>query len=362
MRLLISLLLALPLFADDLDDRVAQTLKNSVREPSTAQAEKLYKDGKYVDAAKAYLDFIARRPADEKAWYNLACALSKAGRQAAAANALQGAFLAGYADVEHVKADPDLAALRGTKGYEFALKAVRANKPMAVEVLWVDAEALFICPAVKPKGYDASKKYGLVLLLHGHGGKAEDFLRSVPDWPGEEFVVAAAESNYPAGAADGSQGYGWQPPVGGADGQKGAELVVKSIERTIDKLSATYSIDPKKVYLVGSSEGAYLTARCMSAFPEKLAGAVFNSGGGAPGGSLEKWKGKRLLIAEGVHDAIVTPAMQKEFAKTLEDAGVQNEVYWYDGEHALTQAMISGIGKWLRGEAIPEELKAPAPK
>jgi len=138
--------------------------------------------------------------------------------------------------------------------------------------------------------------------------------------------------------------------------------VLKEVSNAIDKLEAKFSIDPKRVILVGSSEGAYLTARCMSAFPEKLAGAVFNSGGGAPGGSLEKWKGKRILISHGVNDLIITPKMQMEFAKTLETAGVQAEVYWYDGEHALTQAMIKGIGLWLRGEAIPEELKAPAPK
>ena len=357
-----ALVLSLSALADDLDDRVVQTLKNSVRPATPAAAEALLKEKKFVEAAKAFVDYIARRPDDGNAWYNLACALSKAGRQGSAANALQGAFLAGFADMDHVKADPDLAALRATKGFDMACKAYRANKPMDVEMVWVSCEALFRCPAVKPKDYDAKKQYGLVLLLHGHGANAEDFLRSVPDWPGQEFVVAALESPYVAGASDGSQGYGWSPPVGGEEGQKGSELIVKEVGAAIDRLCEKFSIDPKRVYLVGSSEGAYLTARVLSAIPEKIAGAVFNSGGGAPGGSLEKWKGKRILIAHGVHDGVIGWQGQAQFAKTLETAGVQAELYWYDGEHALTQSMITGIGKWLRGEAIPEELKAPEPK
>ena len=354
--------LALTSLADDLDDRVIQALKDSTRPASSERADALFKEKKFVEAAKAYTDYVTRQPEDWNAWYNLACALSKAGRTASAANALQGAFLAGYSDLEHVKADADLAALRGTKGYEMALKAFRANKPINVEMLWVEAEALFRCEITRPKKYDAAKSYGLVLLLHGHGANADGFIRSVPDWVGDEFVVAALESPYPAGAADGTQGYGWSPPAGGADGARGSALVVTQVEKAIAKVQATVSIDAKKIYLVGSSEGAWLTARCVSAFGEKLAGAVFNSGGGAPGGSLEKWKGKRLLIAHGVKDPMVTWQMQAEFAKRLEAAGVQAESYWYEGEHAMTQAMISGIGKWLRGEAIPEELKAAAPK
>lgn len=349
-------------FGDDLDDRVVQALKDSVRPASTSKADGLLKDRKYVEAAKAYLDYVSRRPDDADAWYNLACALSKGGKTAAAANALQGAFLAGYADIEHVKGDADLAAVRGTKGYEMALKAYRGNKVIKVETVWVEAGSLLKCDVTQPVGYDSKKQYGLVLLLHGHGGKSEDFLRSVPDWPGKEFVVAALESPYPAGAADGSQGYGWQPPTGGEDGARGAELVVKEVSAAIDKLESKFSIDPKLVILVGSSEGAYLTARCLSAFPEKISGAIFNSGGGPPGGSLEKWKGKRILIAHGVHDGVIGWQSQAEFAKTLEAAGVQAELYWYDGEHALTPAMIAGIGKWLRGETIPDDLKAPAPK
>ncbi|MEK7468548.1 MAG: dienelactone hydrolase family protein [Planctomycetota bacterium] len=347
--------------ADELDERVIQALKDSTRPASPARADGLLKEKKFVEAAKAYTDYVTRRPDDGNAWYNLACALSKAGRQGAAANALQGAFLAGYSDLEHVKADADLTALRGTKGYEMALKAFRANKPINVEMLWVEAEALFRCEVTRPKKYDASKSYGLVLLLHGHCGTADAFIRSVPDWPGEEFVVAALESPYPSEDADGTKGYGWSGP-GGADAGKASELVVKQVEKAIAKVQAALSIDAKKIYLVGSSEGAYLTARCVSAFGEKLAGAIFNSGGGNPGGSLEKWKGKRLLISHGVKDPIITWKMQAEFARSLEAAGVQSEIYWYDGEHALTQAMITGIGKWLRGEAIPDELKVAAPK
>ncbi|MBI2923754.1 MAG: dienelactone hydrolase family protein [Planctomycetes bacterium] len=356
------LALGLSAAADELDDRVVQTLKNSTRPASTEKADGLMREKKWVEAARAYVDHVARRPDDAGAWYNLACALSRAGRQGSAANALQGAFLAGYSDLEHVKADPDLAALRGSKGYEMALKAFRANKPMKVETVWVEAKALFHCYAARPAGYDEKKTYGLVLLLHGHGGSAENFLRSVPDWPGGEFVVAALESPYPAGASDGTQGYGWTPPAAGEDAQKGAALVVEQVAAAIDRLQEKFSIDAKRVYLVGSSEGAYLTARCAMAFPDRLAGFVFNSGGGAPGGALEKWKGKRILIAHGVNDGVISWRSAAEFARTLEQAGVQSELYWYDGEHALTPAMIEGIGIWLRAEAIPDNLRAPAPK
>jgi len=51
-------------------------------------------------------------------WYNLACAHARSGDRRAALAALERAVAEGYADAAHLRADPDLASLRGRPEFE----------------------------------------------------------------------------------------------------------------------------------------------------------------------------------------------------------------------------------------------------
>lgn len=63
--------------------------------------------------AQAVLEVATRiAPGQAGAWYNLACARALSGRGDGAVEALHRAIDAGYADLEHLRTDPDLESLR----------------------------------------------------------------------------------------------------------------------------------------------------------------------------------------------------------------------------------------------------------
>ena len=59
---------------------------------------------------------------DPLAWYNLACSYSLLNRLDESLQAMRHAFELGYADLEHLKKDPDLANLRRSERYRQLLQ------------------------------------------------------------------------------------------------------------------------------------------------------------------------------------------------------------------------------------------------
>jgi len=75
------------------------------------------------------------------------------------------------------------------------------------------------------------------------------------------------------------------------------------VGKALDALAKAYRIDPKRTYLLGFSEGAFLTAHCMMLHAGRIAGAII-IGGGLDRELLReedfpKLQGKRILIAHG---------------------------------------------------------------
>ncbi|MEZ0539649.1 extracellular catalytic domain type 1 short-chain-length polyhydroxyalkanoate depolymerase [Fibrella arboris] len=119
----------------------------------------------------------------------------------------------------------------------------------------------------------------LVVALHGGGGSGQQFeaqskLSETADTEG--FIVV-----YP----DGRQNSGmlklrtWN--AGACCGQSASTQQtddVGFIRSLIDKLQATYQIDPKRVYATGHSNGAMLCYRLACELPDKLAAIAANAG------------------------------------------------------------------------------------
>jgi predicted esterase len=78
------------------------------------------------DAAVVALEVaIEAKPENSPLWYNLACARARSGQPVKALEALQRAVDAGYRDLAHLEADPDLEAIRGEPGYRTLVESLR---------------------------------------------------------------------------------------------------------------------------------------------------------------------------------------------------------------------------------------------
>jgi poly(3-hydroxybutyrate) depolymerase len=68
---------------------------------------------------------IEAKPDSSPLWYNLACARARSGQPAKALEALKRAVDAGYRDLAHLEADPDLEAIRGEPEYRALVETLR---------------------------------------------------------------------------------------------------------------------------------------------------------------------------------------------------------------------------------------------
>lgn len=360
-------LATLPCPAGDFTDAIQKAIEGAQAPPASQEGDRLYAAKKFDEAAEAYLAHVGRRPEDSNAWYNLACCLSLGGHRTDAVRALEQAVEAGFSDVEHLKGDTDLDPVRGRKAYKALVAKMEENAAAdgrgANGTTWVEGRALLPCLVRVPETTPEARSFGLLLLLHGRGDQADRFLEGLSDWGGEEFIVASLETPYVMGAFGGRVARGWSPWESGKENtRRGYELSAANVARAIKALKGAYAIDAKRVYLAGFSEGAFVAAHAGLEHAGVVTGYVCIGGGMDPAltehSDWEALKGRRILIAHGVDDTVVPFRSGKALSEMLREHGVAHEFFPYRGEHRITQDVREAVHGWLRGEAVPEELKA----
>lgn len=81
-------------------------------------------------SAATVLEVATRvRPDSITPWYNLACARALMGHTEPALEALERAVDAGYADLDHLRSDPDLESLRKEEGYRRLVERLEQQQP-----------------------------------------------------------------------------------------------------------------------------------------------------------------------------------------------------------------------------------------
>jgi tetratricopeptide (TPR) repeat protein len=120
-----------------------------------------------LDAARAaYGKLIAARPFDANALYNLACADSLAGAKGPALDHLERAVRAGFRDADHIRTDPDLAAIRAEPRFA-ALLASLSGSPEPAAIEWQPDYSIALA-----RGRE-ERELVLVLFTAGGGGERQ---------------------------------------------------------------------------------------------------------------------------------------------------------------------------------------------
>lgn len=217
--------------------------------------------------------------------------------------------------------------------------AAQPTLPFRVLTYWSDIDnseqpyALYL-----PEDYDASRRYGLVISLHGAGSNHRNGIRQVfgvsgeGSFPDVPFIVAA-----PYGR--GSMGYmGWAED---------------DVYRVLDDVKARYSIDPDRVYLTGISMGGSGTLSLALTRPDVWA-AIAVLCGGAPDG-LPELAGNGLNVPvhwfHGDKDETVPVEVGRDWHKRFEEAGVSvtYKEFAGAGHNIAGLAYANGsIFEWLR--------------
>ncbi|MCX6927363.1 MAG: DUF4038 domain-containing protein, partial [Verrucomicrobia bacterium] len=212
-----------------------------------------------------------------------------------------------------------------------------------------------------PSGYDESKRYPLILYLHGAGARGTDNLKQMTDVP--RFLVFAEpgiQQKWPCfilapQCPDNEQ---WaNMPWSGETGVGKFTTITWPMEASLtllDSLPLQYrGIDTSRLYVMGISMGGYGTWDAVCRFPNKFKAAVPVCGGGDPHKvpRVTDLKNVRIRAYHCADDTTVPVARSREMINAVKALhGVQPRYTEFpDGGHdAYTRAFSDpNLPQWL---------------
>ena len=175
----------------------------------------------------------------------------------------------------------------------------------------VKADYLLYLP--KEYGKDTTKKWPLILFLHGSGESGSDIEKVKMHGPpklvagGKEFPFIIVSPQAPTSRI------GWQ---------------VETLNTLLDDVIQKYTVDEDRIYLTGLSMGGFGTWALASANPERFAAIAPICGGGQPF-MARRFKNLPVWVFHGAKDPTVPVKMSQDMVDALKAAGADVKLTIY---------------------------------
>jgi phospholipase/carboxylesterase len=195
-----------------------------------------------------------------------------------------------------------------------------------------------------------------VIALHGWGASAHDLLGLAPVL-GDGVMVLCPQGPVKLPVGGGQFGYGWFPlnpqaPVNPVEFAQGSV----ALRTFVDHAEQRYPIDPKKLFLLGFSQGGLMgfdqalrqpqrfqgLAALATWFPDELAMAL------RPHQEASPATGLPVLVIHGKQDPTIAVEAARESRQRLESFGVDLTYREFDMGHELRPPAVELLRDWLR--------------
>lgn len=202
----------------------------------------------------------------------------------------------------------------------------------------------------EPKG---DGPHPTLLTLHGRGANAMDLLGLAPYICGGKFLVICPQGPLQTPIGPGMTGYAWYPMSMGGPPDIDTMLSSKEeLERFLDQCLARYPIDPKRLALLGFSQGGVMAYSLALANPRRFVALA----------ALSTWLPRELVprlgvsdvvrdlpvfVQHGTNDPTIEVARARESVERLRDLKVQLTYREYDMGHEITPKGLGELSAWL---------------
>lgn len=192
-----------------------------------------------------------------------------------------------------------------------------------------------------PDNYDKSKKYPLILLLHGGGERGSDnekqlvhgaklFLKEEnrKAFPAIVLVPQCPEDSYWAAVTiDRST----QPFDIRFDYSAGPQWPLVAANELVKKIAGEDAVDKSRIYITGLSMGAMGTFESVYRYPDLYAAALPICGGGDTNVYDKRVKKTAFWIFHGTADSVVDVKLSRDMVSKLKSLKVKNKYTEYPG-------------------------------
>ena len=185
-----------------------------------------------------------------------------------------------------------------------------------------------------------------LLLLHGRGADEAD-LMGLEGALDPRLTIVSARAPFRLGP-----GFAWygMSEVGKPDFDT-LRASVRELDAFIDGLPEAYGIDPARLYLMGFSQGAVMSAAMALLKPEAVRGALLHSGyvpaNAGLGFSHEAAQGKPFYLAHGKYDDVIPVTFGRDSHEYLEAAEAGVVYREYPIGHTISEESLYDLAEWL---------------
>ena len=200
-----------------------------------------------------------------------------------------------------------------------------------------------------PTHYDSRKMYPLVLWLHG-GGARGDNPKTILSWGDQHgplfFARPDNQSNHPCFilAPQCPAGKLWADPFSDQPLDQ-----IRLVLEMLDSIEREFSIDSKRLYVIGISMGGFATWDIIARHPSRFAAAVPICGGGNPAKAPRMVK-TAIWAFHGEKDDLVKVNESRVMIEAVERGGGKPKYTEYKGvgHNAWEKAFNEpGFLKWI---------------
>lgn len=171
-----------------------------------------------------------------------------------------------------------------------------------------------------PPEYDTGQQWPLIVWLHGSGERGRH-LSDLDRYGLPKFLAEGDDLPAMVLSPQCAQDFYWDPAV---------------VFSVIDEVRSRYPVNPRRIYLVGYSMGAYGVWDALAAAPDRFAAAVALAGGGNPQ-SVSPPTDCLIWAVHGSDDKNVLSQRTKEMVEAYRSEGWQVK-------HSLLRGMGHDLG------------------
>src|SRR5262245_50077276 len=195
---------------------------------------------------------------------------------------------------------------------------------------------------------EASGPWPVLIILHGFGQVAAEFINVFSSLPERGILVAAPQAphQFYKNFAERRVGFSWLTRY---ERDQSIQDLVAYLEKFYDLLLQAHRLDRKRVFVLGFSQGVSMAYRLWAHSRIPLAGLIACGGDLPPDvyERLQTMKPLQVLLVSGHQDPVVPPAKAQEAHAQLSLHGIPVELFEFDGGHLIPPEAIVRIAQFI---------------